>query len=158
MVEFALTLSLFTLFVMVVIQLSLIFITYYSETRMARETARWLAINSRLTNDDALAAHVQATMLPGLVNAAPTNQTFGTSSVDASAMVGQMNVQYTPCEWNGTVCTHATRAPGATLYVEMRYDIANSHLVFLPTLFRMGSLQVAIPTQLPPYRVYVMVE
>jgi Flp pilus assembly protein TadG len=157
LVEFALTLSLFSLFVMVVIQFGLIFVSYYSETRMARETARWLAVNSRLTDDSELADHVNTTMLPGLVNGTPS-VTAGTALVDAVATVGQMRVTYTPCEPNGTICTHNTRAPGATLYVEMTYDIAGSHLLFLPTGFRIGSLSVKIPTALPPYRVSVMVE
>jgi len=154
-VEFAITLPLFAVLVFVVIQLSLVFISYYSETRMARETARWLAVHSATTTDDRVASHIQSTMLPGLVSGTP-NVTFGTGSVDASAIVGQMHVQYTPCVTNGTVCTDANRASGSTLYVQMDYDMSN--LLFLPSQFRFGSLSVAIPTALPAYRVYVMVE
>jgi len=158
LVEFALTLSLFSVFVMTVIQLGLLFVAYYSETRMARETARWLAVNSRTTTDDLVAAHVQNTMLPGLANGAPTNQVTGTVSTDASADVGSMHMQYTPCISNGSVCTDGDRAPGATLYVQLQYDVASSHLLFLPSTFRVGSLSVKIPTALPAYRVYVLVE
>src|SRR5438105_1096464 len=99
-VEFALTISMFTLFVMVVIQLGLLFISYYSETRMARESARWLAIDSRTADDDDLANHVQATVLPGIAGAAPTNVVYGTAGADATADVGQMHLKFTPCEWN----------------------------------------------------------
>jgi Flp pilus assembly protein TadG len=158
LVEFALTLSLFAVFVMTVIQFGLLFLAYYSETRMARETARWLAVNSRTTTDDQVATHVLNTMLPGLAGATPTSQVTGTVSVDASVDVGMMHVQYTPCVSNGTVCTDADRAPGATLYVQLQYDVANSHVLFLPTNFRIGSLAVKIPTALPAYRVYVLVE
>jgi Flp pilus assembly protein TadG len=158
LVEFALTLSMFSVFVMTVIQLGLLFIAYYSETCMTRETARWLAVNSRTTTDDLVATHVQNTMLPGLAGSAPTNQVTGTVSTDASADVGSMHVQYTPCQSNGSMCTDADRAPGATLYVELQYDVAGSHLVFLPTNFRVGQLTVRIPTQLPAYRVYILVE
>jgi hypothetical protein len=38
----------------------------------------------------------------------------------------------------------------------MKYDVAN--LLFLPTNFRMGSLQTTLPTVLPAYRVWVMNE
>jgi Flp pilus assembly protein TadG len=155
LVEFALTLPIFALVVFVVIQLSLLFIAYYSETRMARETARWLAIHSSTSTDDSLASHVQSTMLPGLVTGTPS-VTVGTSYVDATATAGQMHVQYTPCVSNGTVCTHTNRAPGATLYVQMTYDVSN--LLFLPSQFGFGSLSVRLPTALPAYRVYVMVE
>ena len=158
LVEFALTLSIFAVVVIVVIQFGLIFLAYYSETRMARETARWLAINSRTTTDDLVATHVQSSMLPGLVSATPTNQVYGTTSVDASVNVGKMYVQYTPCVTNGSVCTDGDRASGSTLYVELQYDISGSNLVFLPTTFRLGSLAVHIPTALPAYAVHVMVE
>jgi hypothetical protein len=42
------------------------------------------------------------------------------------------------------------------MHVEMQYDISN--LLFLPTNFRFGTLQVKIPTGLPRYRVSLMVE
>jgi Flp pilus assembly protein TadG len=158
LVEFALTLSLFSIFVMMVIQLGLLFVAYYSETRMARETGRWLAVNSKTTTDDLVASHLQNTMLPGLDGGTPANQVYGTTSVDASADIGAMHVQYTPCVSNGSVCTDNDRAPGATLYVQLQYDVAGSHLLFLPTNFRIGSLQVKVPTALPAYRVYVLVE
>ncbi len=158
LVEFAITLSVFSLFVMMVIQLGLLFVAYYSETRMARETARWLAVNSRTTTDDLVATHVQNTMLPGLAGGSPGNQVTGNTSVDASVDVGSLHAQYTPCLSNGSVCTDADRAPGATLYVQLQYDVAGSHLLFLPTTFRLGSLQVKVPTALPAYRVYVLVE
>ncbi|MBV8716417.1 MAG: pilus assembly protein [Chloroflexi bacterium] len=158
LVEFALTLSVFSIFVMLVIQLGLLFVAYYSETRMARETARWLAVNSKTTTDDLVATHMQNTMLPGLAGAAPSNQVTGTTSVDASVDVGSLHAQYTPCVTNGSVCTDSDRAPGATLYVQLQYNVAGSHVLFLPTNFRIGSLEVNVPTSLPAYRVYVLVE
>jgi Flp pilus assembly protein TadG len=153
LVELALVLPLFMLFVFVTIQLSLVFVAYYSETRMARETARWLAINSSST-DLEVAQHVQNTMLPGLVNGAP-----GTSAGDttnAKYPVGKMTVTFTACGASTPPCTHVNRAPGATLYVDMSYDVRN--LLFLPSTFRLGTLSISLPTTLPAYRVYVMVE
>jgi Flp pilus assembly protein TadG len=143
------------LFIFVVIELSLVFITYYSETRVARESARWLAIRSNSTTDAQFAAHVQATMLPGLVSAAPALVTTGTLATDAEYDVGRMRVKFTPCVMT-TNCTHGKRAPGQTLYVQMTYDVGN--LLFLPTTWSMGQYVVRLPTQLPAYKVSLMVE
>ena len=154
-VEFALTLPMFVLVLMVTFQLGLLFIAYYSETRMARETARWAAVNSKTSDDAALADHVNSTMLPGLVGGTP-NVVVGTASVDATATVGKMTVRYTPCVISGGICTRTNRVSGATLYVDMSYDVSN--VLFLPSTWRLGSLVVKIPTALPAYRVYMMVE
>jgi Flp pilus assembly protein TadG len=163
LVEFAITLPIFMMFVFTVIELSLVFVMYYSETHVARESARWLAVNSRTTDDGPgssaptdLATHVKTTMEPGMISGAPTVVTPGDATHDAVWQVGQMQVTFTPCEWNGTVCTHAARAPGSTLYVTTSYNVAN--LLFLPTTFRLGSLTTTLPTQLPAYTVHVMVE
>lgn len=154
LVEFALTLPLFTLFVLCVIQLSLLFLAFYSETRMARETARWLAVRSSSTTDDLVAAHVQSTMLPGLIGGTPgPNQ--GTST-DAKYAVGKMTVQFTACGSSTAPCTNTARSAGSVLYVQLSYDASN--LVFLPTTFRLGGLSVGVPTGIPPYKVSVMVE
>ena len=153
LVEFALALPLFALFVFVVIELSLVLVSYYSETRMARETARWLAVNGN-NSDDQVAAHVQNTMLPGLIAAAPT--VVSDDNVTAIYQVGKMQVKFMACGAATPPCTNTNRAPGTTLYVEMNYDVAN--LLFLPTNFRMGSLQTTLPTVLPAYRVWVMNE
>ena len=167
LVEFAITLPLFAFFVMVVIQLSIVFIAYYSETRMARETARWLAINSDST-DAQVAAHVQSTMLPGLVAGTPALVSTGTSPTPSAGnpnpaytptvyTVGRMTVRATPCGAASSPCTHYERDSGQTIYVEMSYDVSN--LLFLPSTFQLSpQLKVAIPTGLPAYRVYVMVE
>jgi hypothetical protein len=122
---------------------------------MARETARWLAVNRQAT-DLQVAQQVQNTMLPGLVNGTPTLVQAGTTSVDAIYTDGQMTIQYTPCVVSGSSCSHTNRSPGATLYVQMSYNVSN--ILFLPTNFGFGKLSVKLPTGLPVYRVYVMVE
>ena len=154
------TLSVFTIFVFVVFQLGLIFVAYYSETRMARETARWLAVNSRSTDDVYVADHVQSTLLPGLAGGtpaavSPANCTNGCSEYT----VGGMDVQFTPCNYDSgnLVCTNANRSSGQTLFVQLQYNIARG-VLFLPTSFRLGNLVVQIPTSLPPYKVSLMVE
>ncbi|MDQ6670110.1 MAG: pilus assembly protein [Chloroflexota bacterium] len=153
LVEFAFALPLFMLFVFTTIQLSLVFVAYYSETRMARETARWLAIHSSST-DLEVAQHVQNTMLPGLVNGPPGISSGDT--VNAQYPVGEMTVTYSACGAIAPPCTGLSRAPGATLYVDMSYDVRS--LLFLPSTFRLGNVSTSIPTSLPAYRVHVMVE
>jgi Flp pilus assembly protein TadG len=172
--EFALVLPLFMLFVFSVIQLSLVFVAYYSETRMARETSRWLAVNPTSLDTD-VAQHVSDTMLPGLVKSTanppysqctavgtPIGCTAASSTTDAYYLVGNMTVKFTACNPKTTSptpaapCLNTSRASGQTLYVELTYDVSN--LVFLPTNFRFGSLVTSLPTTLPPYRISVMVE
>jgi Flp pilus assembly protein TadG len=157
LVEFAFALPLFVLFVFSVIQLSLLFVAYYSETRMARETARWVAINNDST-DAQVAQHVSDTMLPGLNNGTPQLclPTVCTFTTDTVYDVGRMRVQFAPCVPLGAICSSISRVAGQTLYVQLTYDVTN--LLFLPSTFRMGYLTTKIPTQLPVYRVYTMVE
>jgi Flp pilus assembly protein TadG len=153
LVEFALVLPVFVVLVFVTIQLALLFVAYYSETRMARETARWLAIHAS-SADDVVATHVQTTMLPGLITGTP-GAPLG-DNVNAKVLVGRMTVTYTACGTSTPPCTESNRAPGATLYVDMSYDI--SSLLFLPSTWHFGPLTTTIPTALPAYRVHVMVE
>jgi hypothetical protein len=93
-------------------------------------------------------------MLPGLVAAAPS--VISDDNVTAIYQVGKMKVQFMACGAATPPCTNPNRAPGTTLYVEMKYDVAN--ILFLPTNFKMGSLQTSLPTVLPGYRVWVMNE
>jgi Flp pilus assembly protein TadG len=152
--EFALVLPLFMLFVFTTIQLSFVFIEFYSETRMARETARWLAINANALDTD-VAQHVSNTMLPGMQNG--TISADGSSnSTDAYYHVGNLDVKFTACGSSTAPCTNTARNSGLSVYVEMTYNPAN--VIFLPTTFRLGALSVSIPTTLPPYRVWMMVE
>jgi hypothetical protein len=100
--------------------------------------------------------HVQQTLLPGMIGGTPSAVTTDIPTGDSLATVGNMHIQWTPCTWNGTVCTAAARNSGSTLHVELKYDVSN--LLFLPTTFRFGSLVTTLPTMLPPYRVTIMAE
>jgi hypothetical protein len=172
LVEFAFAVPVFALLVFFTIQVGLIFISYYSEVSMARETARWLAVRSATTDDTKLATYVQQHMLPGLIGGAPgvtSPATLSTSACkpsppgpvpsqcDAVATVGNMTVRYTPCAPDAnSLCAYQQRLTGQTLFVEMSYDVSN--LLFLPSTFRLGPLSTHIPTSLPAYRVSVMAE
>ena len=162
--EFAFVLPVFMLVVFATIQIALVFIAYYGETQMARETARWLAVNPSSV-DTQVAQQVSNTMLPGMVNGSgtpPYTVDSTSNNTDAYYHVGNMNVKFTAC--NPTVtnpapappCLNTNRDSGQTIYVEMTYSVAN--VIFLPTSFRLGPLTTSIPTTLPPYRVSIMVE
>ena len=74
-----------------------------------------------------------------------------------------MRVTFTPCMSDAsptliTTCSHGNRKPGATLYVEMRYNVPPFLVAKTSPTLRFGSLTVKLPTELPPYRVSVMVE
>jgi hypothetical protein len=166
LVEFAFALPVFMLLVFVTIELALVLVSYYSETHMARETSRWLAVHSAFTNDNELADRVSSTMLPGLVNGDwhASTPIHGTSTAPSHYVIGGMTVDFTACMPKGAVnsgsgtgiCTNPNRIGGSTLYVQMSYDVSN--VLFLPTTFRFGSLTVSLPTVLPVYRVSTMVE
>jgi hypothetical protein len=145
------------LFFFSVIQLSLIFIWFYSETNAARSTARWLAVHANST-DNSVAAQVQQSLLPGMIGGSPSLIGAGTTSTDTQYQIGNMRVWFTPClpGGNPVACTHPGRAPGSTLHVQMSYAVSN--LIFLPTNFQLGWMSVSLPTMLPTYTVYAMAE
>jgi hypothetical protein len=156
-VEFAFALPLFLAFVFAVIQISFVFIWFYSETTMVRGTARWLAVHAN-SQDSAVATQIQSTLLPGMIGGSPTLISAGTSNLDTVYQVGNIRAWFTPCLPSGTpvTCTHPNRAPGSTLHVQMTYDMSN--VIFLPTSFQFGWMSMSVPTALPAYTVYVMAE
>jgi Flp pilus assembly protein TadG len=162
-VEFALALPLLMLVIFATIQVSLVFVSYYSETVMARENARWLAIRATSTSDFDFATQVKNSMLPGMLGGAPVRNNTLSGPTGVVYDVGQMRVTFTPCMSDAgagpvTTCSHASRKPGETLYVEMRYDVPPFLVAKTSPTLRFGPLTVKLPTELPPYRVSVMVE
>jgi hypothetical protein len=156
MTEFALTIPLFTLLVFVTIELGFLFVWYYSEVVLTQQSARWLAIHTASTDDSAFAAHLQATLLPGMIGGTPTVSQTGTSALPAIWTIGNLTAEFTPCVISGTQCTHANRQPKTSLYVQLTYD-ANA-ILFLPSTYHVGTLTVSLPTALPSYRVYATSE
>lgn len=157
LVEFSLAAPLLLLFVFAVIQLSLLFVWFYSQTTVTRDMARWLAVHANAT-DDVVASQIERSLLPGMIGGTARLTLAGTRTSDSVYQVGNLTAQFTPCLPAGvpTVCTHADRAAGSTLHMQMSYDASN--VIFLPVQFQLGWLSVHIPTGLPPYTVYVMAE
>jgi Flp pilus assembly protein TadG len=157
LVEFALTMPLFMVFVFALVEIALLFIWFYSETSVARDTGRWLAVHGN-SSDASVATHVLQSLPAGMIGATPVQLVAGTTTTDTQYRVGNMTVTFTPCLPTGTpvTCSHPSRAPGSTLHVQMSYDVSN--IIFLPTRFQLGWMSATIPTTLPPYTVYVMTE
>jgi hypothetical protein len=118
------------------IQLALVVTQYYSLMNVTRDTARWLAIRPD-TVDSAVMTRAQANAL-----------TLTPSRITSLA------VNPSCTSLNGGLCANHTS--GSIVTVTTTYDMSN--LLFLPHQFQMGSLQVAVPTTLPPYAVSVMIE
>jgi TadE-like protein len=157
LVEFSLVAPVLALFILAIIQLALIFIWFYSQTIVARDTARWLAVHPNAT-DDVVANQVALNLLPGMVGGAPQLLSAGTQTLDTRYQVGSMTADFTPCLPSGTptTCTHLNRAAGSTLHVKLTYDASN--IIFLPARFQLGWLSAQLPTALPSYTVFVMAE
>ena len=164
LVEFAFTIPVFALLVMVTIQLGLIFLAYYSQTQMARETARWVAVHTSTTDDTELATYVQTHMLPGLVGASTVSVTSPTAATLASATchptppaaapttcqsvatVGRMTVRYSPCgpDANG-LCAYSELPSGQWAANVTRRGRLTSETLYVEMQYDVGNL-IFLPT------------
>jgi hypothetical protein len=146
--EFALAWPVFALLALAAIQIGLLCYCYFSQSRMTRETARWLAINATdgvNASDAQVAAHVQANVLPGLVGGPPHLVSAGDGQThEAVYTVGKLTASFTACLPSGSpaVCNALYRQPGHVVSVQLTYDV--SDLIFLP---------LPLPHQLPPARI-----
>jgi Flp pilus assembly protein TadG len=138
LVEFALLAPLFLFVVFVALQIGLLMMMYFNVIQVTRETARWVAIRPN-TTDANIRAQAIALMRPGMRAASYTSVT-----------------STPPCASLDSFSRCPARAPGDVLTVEILYNA--SHVVFLPTEFHLLGGITRIPTQLPAYRVTVMME
>lgn len=136
-VEFALAMPIFIFTLLVSFQLALIITQYYGVRNIARDTARWLAINPD-TDDAALRSHAL-----GLVT--PTLDPAGFVSVTSAPSCPSLS---------GGHCV--SRQSGNIVTVTIQYDVTSK--LFLPTTFGWSGLTVRLPTRLPAYSVSEMIE
>jgi hypothetical protein len=135
LVELALTLPALVALAAALFQLGLLFVVYLSMVHASRDVARWLAVHPD-TTDTQFQAYVSADMPSTISGANLTAQALPACPTLAAG--------------------HCTgRSAGAALHIRMTYD-AHS-VVFLPSL-RLGFINYSIPTVLPPYDYWVMVE
>lgn len=136
MVEFALTMPIFLLWLFVTIQLSLMAVQSYSVVQVTRESARWLATRPD-TTDTAVRDHIRANAL-----SLDPNRFYTLDPLPACPSL------------SGGRCPG--RSPGSVITLVIHYDARN--LIFLPTTYGYSGVSVTLPSDLPPYRVSVMVE
>lgn len=137
LVEFALIVPFFFFTVLVAIQFALYMGEYYNVMQVARETARWVSINPN-TTDSAILTYARTQTRPGMIsNNITLTATPACASLDSFGR-----------------CTN--RTTNTPLYLDVSYDV--SHVIFLPTTFKLGRLTAAIPTNMPAYRVAVPTE
>ena len=134
LVEMALAAPVFLFVLLASMQVAFIVMQTYSVRQVTRETARWLALHPDST-DATVAAHARALVMPAMRAADMTRIVASPACPSLSA--GR--------------CVNG-RAPGDVVTVEIQYDLRNA--LFLPTDYA----GLTLPTQLPPYRVSVLVE
>jgi hypothetical protein len=118
----------------VLFQFGILFISFLSIVHSTRDIGRWLAVHPD-TIDSAVTTYVQ-TNAPTVID--PT----------------KLSVAVTP-SCSATPCS--ARTSGSALHLTLTYNAASSF--FLPTTWRFGPFfDVVLPTTLPPYDYYVMVE
>ncbi len=136
LVEFALYLPFFLGFVLVSFQIAVVLMAYLSLLNGGRDVGRWLALHPHTTDADALVA--LRARLPGDLVPGDLNATFSPPCPVLSA--GRC----------------PDRAIGSTLGVTLTYD-AQSHF-FIPTAYSTGVIGAPIPTVLPAYSLFLIVE
>lgn len=135
LVELALTLPALVAMAAALFQLGILFVVYLSMVHASRDVGRWLAVHPD-TTDTQFQAYVSADM-PSTISGA---------NLTAEALPACPSLTAGHC--NG-------RSAGSPLHIRMTYDARS--VVFLPSL-RLGFVSYTIPTVLPPYDYWVMVE
>jgi Flp pilus assembly protein TadG len=136
LLELGLIMPVLLIFSMTVTQLGILFLTYLSVMDSSRDIARWVVVHPHVT-DATTIAQVKS-RLPANLN--PNNLTVAMSPACAALVNGK--------------CPN--RNVGDRITFTLTYDA--TPVIFLPSQFRIGSLQTQVPTNLPPYTMYMMVE
>ena len=141
----------------VLFQLGILFVAYLSLVHETRDIGRFVAVHPD-TIDGAPSSTSTPPCTPG---SAPAGSLWDHVCHDLPGVVDKLKVQDVPlvspacASLSGGHCT--ARTTGSMIHIQMSYDA--SSIIFLPADFRLGPwLRVAIPTQLPTYDYYVMVE
>ena len=136
LVELALYLPFLLFFMVATFQFAVLFFAYLSVLNSARDVGRWLVVHPN-TTDAVATANIKA-RLP--------------SDLDAS----KLTITFSPACGALVSGKCANRPVGSTLTATLNYDAGGS--MFLPSTFRLGSSEIAFPTSLPTYKLYLSVE
>lgn len=144
LVELALVMPLLIGIVAVLFQFGILFVAYLSIVNETRDIGRYVAVHPDII--DGTICTTASSLWKQLCD-------------DAPSVISAANVQptFTPlcASLVGGKC--ALRTAGTMIHISLTYNATS--IIFLPTTFRLGSwLTVAMPTSLPAYDYYVMVE
>ncbi|MCC7107086.1 MAG: pilus assembly protein [Chloroflexi bacterium] len=138
-VEFAQAVAVYFMVILGGFQLSIIGVQYFTVMQVARDTARWAAINPDNV-DSTIVAHAY-TASTGLLGGGASG--FASVTVSPSCTV-----------LSGGRCTN--RVSGQVLSVSIRPNV--TAVLFIPASFNMVGLSLSVPTTLPIYTVSAMIE
>jgi hypothetical protein len=162
LVELALVMPLMVGIVAVLFQFGILFIAYLSLIHETRDIGRYVAVHPD-TLDGA-----PGTLAPPCASTRPVGSLWEHVCHDVPSVIDATKIKDVPLVTPACTTISATtghcvtgttqiRTTGSQIHIQMSYDA--SSIIFLPNNFRMGPwLLVAMPTQLPTYDYYVMVE
>jgi hypothetical protein len=143
LVEFSIVLPLMVGIVAVLFQLGILFIAYLSLVHETRDIGRFVAVHPDMIDGTCTTT---SSLWKQVCDDAPTviDKTLVTPTFSPACAT-----------LTGNKCTGRTAF--SQMHITMQYNA--SSIIFLPTTFRLGPFfNVTIPTSLPAYDYYVMVE
>jgi hypothetical protein len=161
-VELALVMPMLVGIVAVLFQFGVLFVAYLSLVQETRDIGRFVAVHPD-TLDGA-----PGTLAPPCATTRPTGSLWEHVCADVPSVIDPTKIRDIPlvspaCTTISATTGHCVtgstqvRTTGSQIHIQMSYDA--SSIIFLPTTFRLGPwLNVAIPTTLPQYDYFVMVE
>jgi len=148
--------------VAVLFQFGILFVAYLSLVHQTRDIGRYVAVHPD-TLDGA-----PTTVSPPCASTRPVGSLWEHVCADVPSVIDSTKIRDIPlvspaCTTISATTGHCVsgstqvRPTGSQIHIQMSYDA--SSIIFLPTDFRLGPwLRVGIPTTLPVYDYYVMVE
>ena len=148
LVELALVMPLLVGIVAVLFQFGILFVAYLSIVNETRDIGRYVSVHpDTLDGVSATACTTAGTLWKQVCDNAP-------GVLDKT----RVTPTFSPACTSFTAGKCATRLSGTQMQITLQYAAAGS-IVFLPTDFRLGPwLHVTLPTDLPAYSYFVMVE
>jgi hypothetical protein len=144
LVELALVMPILVGIIAVLFQFGILFVAYLSLVHETRDIGRYVSVHPDTI--DGTSCTTANSLWKQVCDDAPT-------VIDSS----RVTPSFTPTCASLSSGKCANRPALSSLHIAMTYNA--SSLIFLPTTFRLGPwLNVAIPTSLPTYDYYVMVE
>jgi len=149
--------------VAVLFQFGTLFIAYLSLVNETRDIGRYVAVHP-----DTLDGSPGGSTPPCSGSGPPTGTLWAHVCADVPSVIDPTKVKDVPlvtpaCTTISSTTGHCVsgstqiRTTGSQIHIQMQYDA--SSIIFLPTNFRLGPwFNVTVPTGLPTYDYYVMVE